>query len=175
MITTNENIGNDDLNYQTQGSGSTSFGVPDNGNPNSGFSDDASEDDLESDDELLDDDLDSEDEYDEANLDDTEGGGTTTTGGYAGGDSGFSSDENPDEIPEESESTTEGTGYSGQPEQSQQEGGSDASFSEQIDVTPPSQHEFPSTGTATETDFTSRSHGRTTGRMLGHEPGTEGI
>jgi len=40
------------------------------------------------------------------------------------------------------------------------------------DVTPPEKREFPSVGPA-ETDFVSRPNGRTTGRMVGHEPGTE--
>ncbi|WP_431198392.1 hypothetical protein ACQ86K_17045 [Mucilaginibacter sp. P19] len=50
----------------------------------------------------------------------------------------------------------------------------DTSFSEQTDVTPPNKKEFPSVGPA-KTDFESRPQGRTTGRMVGHEPGTEGI
>ncbi|MDB5061030.1 MAG: hypothetical protein JWP67_873, partial [Mucilaginibacter sp.] len=53
--------------------------------------------------------------------------------------------------------------------------GADTSYSEQNDVTPPNPHEFPSVGAATKTDFASRPQGRTTGRMVGHEPGTEGI
>jgi hypothetical protein len=52
--------------------------------------------------------------------------------------------------------------------------GADTSFSEQNDVTPPNKKEFPSVGAA-KTDFASRKQGRTTGRMIGHEPGTEGI
>lgn len=82
---------------------------------------------------------------------------------------------NPNETPEENQSDNEGTGYSQQTEQEQQQDGADTSFSEKNDVTPPETHEFPSEGTATKTDFTSRDQGRTTGRMLGHEPGTEGI
>jgi len=81
----------------------------------------------------------------------------------------------PDETPEERESENEGTGYSRQPEQEQQQEGADTSYSEQNDVTPPNPHEFPSVGVATKTDFASRPQGRTTGRMVGHEPGTEGI
>lgn len=80
----------------------------------------------------------------------------------------------PNEIPEKKQSEQEGSGYETQREQQQQNGGNDASYSEQTDVTPPNQHEFPSVGRA-ETDFVSRNHGRTTGRMVGHEPGTEGI
>ena len=82
---------------------------------------------------------------------------------------------NPNETPEERQSDNEGTGYRQQNEQEQQQDGNDVSYSEQNDVTPPNQHEFPSEGAATKTDFTSREQGRTTGRMVGHEPGTEGI
>ncbi|MEB0263649.1 MULTISPECIES: hypothetical protein [unclassified Mucilaginibacter] len=82
---------------------------------------------------------------------------------------------NPNETPEESQSDNEGTGYRQQNEQEQQQDGADTSYSEQNDVTPPNSHEFPATGAATKTNFTSRNQGRTTGRMLGHEPGTEGI
>lgn len=82
---------------------------------------------------------------------------------------------NPNETPEEQQSGTEGTGYRRQSEQEQQQEGADTSYSESNDVTPPNKHDFPSVGVATKTDFASRPHGRTTGRMLGHEPGTEGI
>lgn len=82
---------------------------------------------------------------------------------------------NPNETPEERQSENEGTGYSRQSEQEQQQEGADTSYSESNDVTPPEHHGFPSEGVATKTDFASRPHGRTTGRMLGHEPGTEGI
>lgn len=81
---------------------------------------------------------------------------------------------NPNEIPEKRESEQERSGYPDETEQEQQQDGSDASYSEQTDVTPPNQKEFPSVGNAT-TDFRPSDHGRTTGRMLGHEPGTEGI
>ena len=84
------------------------------------------------------------------------------------------SDSRENEIPEKRQSEQEGSGYQRQREQEQQEGGNDASYSEQTDVTPPNQHEFPSVGNA-ETDFRPSDHGRTTGRMVGHEPGTEGI
>ncbi len=80
----------------------------------------------------------------------------------------------PNEIPEKRESEHEKSEYPNAPEQEQQQEGSDASYSEQNDVTPPNQKEFPSVGNAT-TDFTPNTHGRTTGRMVGHEPGTEGI
>ena len=84
------------------------------------------------------------------------------------------SDRRENEIPEKRQSEQEGSGYPHQREQEQQEGGNDASYSERTDVTPPNQHEFPSVGNA-ETDFRPSNHGRTTGRMVGHEPGTEGI
>ena len=84
-------------------------------------------------------------------------------------------DNRPDETPERRQSEQEGSGYSPQREQQQHNDGNDTSYSEQTDVTPPNQHEFPSEGVATKTDFASRPHGRTTGRMVGHEPGTEGI
>ncbi|WPU91190.1 hypothetical protein SNE25_17885 [Mucilaginibacter sabulilitoris] len=88
-------------------------------------------------------------------------------------------DELPDEgddneIPEEGESKKEGTGYQRQSEVNQPDRGADTSYSEQNDVTPPNKKEFPSEGPA-KTDFESRPQGRTTSRMLGHEPGTEGI
>jgi hypothetical protein len=186
MITNNENTWGEDSNDQAQGNGSTSFGTPDNGDTTNNYSsddiadgdddlvadDDLETDDLDTDDDLIADDDDLETDYEETNLDDTEGGGTTS-GSYAGSAYGDATD--PDEIPEEGESDSEGTGYSQQPEQGQQQSGADTSYSEQTDVTPPNQHEFPSTGTATQTDFSSRDHGRTTGRMVGHEPGTEGI
>ncbi|MDB4918086.1 hypothetical protein [Mucilaginibacter sp.] len=80
----------------------------------------------------------------------------------------------PNEIPEKKESEKEKSGYPRETEQHQQEGGNDASYSEQTDVSPPKQKEFPSVGNA-KTDFKPSDHGRTTGRMVGHEPGTEGI
>ena len=80
----------------------------------------------------------------------------------------------PNEIPEKRESEQERSGYPHETEQQQQQGGSDTSYSEQVDVTPPNPHEFPSVGNA-ETDFRPSDHGRRTGRMVGHEPGTEGL
>ncbi|WP_460692903.1 hypothetical protein [Mucilaginibacter puniceus] len=79
----------------------------------------------------------------------------------------------PNEIPEKRQSEQEGSGYSPQREQQQQNSGNDASYSEQTDVTPPNQKEFPAEGPA-KGNFESRPHGRTTARMVGHEPGTEG-
>lgn len=64
--------------------------------------------------------------------------------------------------------------YPHESEASPQREGADASFTERNDVTPPNRKEFPSVGPA-KTDFESRNQGRTTGRMIGHEPGTEGI
>ena len=77
----------------------------------------------------------------------------------------------PAQTPEKNQPEKEKTGYPHEKEFSHPEEGNDASFSEKNDVTPPATHEFPSVGPA-ETDFTP-SHGRTTGRMVGHEPGTE--
>jgi hypothetical protein len=78
----------------------------------------------------------------------------------------------PNEIPEKKESEQEKSGYPHEVEQEQQQGGNDASYSEQTDVTPPNHKEFPSVGNP-ETDFKPSNHGRSTGRMIGHEPGTE--
>ncbi|MBS1531334.1 MAG: hypothetical protein JSU01_13595 [Bacteroidetes bacterium] len=64
--------------------------------------------------------------------------------------------------------------YPREAESADQRAGTDATFTERNDVTPPNRKEFPSVGAA-KTDFESRPHGRTTGRMIGHEPGTEGI
>jgi hypothetical protein len=64
--------------------------------------------------------------------------------------------------------------YPHESEVEQQREGNDASYTERNDVTPPVKKEFPSVGAA-KTDFESRKLGRTTGRMIGHEPGTEGI
>jgi len=76
------------------------------------------------------------------------------------------------EIPEKRESEQEKSGYPRETEQEQQQQGSDTSYSEQIDVTPPNKKEFPSYGNA-KTDFAARKLGRTTGTMLGHEPGID--
>ncbi|MDB5149898.1 MAG: hypothetical protein JWQ57_3918 [Mucilaginibacter sp.] len=79
-----------------------------------------------------------------------------------------------DEKPEVEKSEKERVGTHSQSEVNQPDKSADTSFSEQTDVTPPNKKEFPSVGPA-KTDFESRPHGRTTGRMVGHEPGTEGI
>jgi hypothetical protein len=64
--------------------------------------------------------------------------------------------------------------YPHESEAAPQREGADASFTERNDVTPPDKKEFPSVGPA-KTDFEARKLGRTTGRMIGHEPGTESI
>jgi len=64
--------------------------------------------------------------------------------------------------------------YPQESEAANQREGADATFTERNDVTPPNKKEFPSVGPA-KTDFESRPYGRTTGRMIGHEPGTEAI
>ncbi|MBB6109465.1 hypothetical protein SAMN05421821_104122 [Mucilaginibacter lappiensis] len=83
-------------------------------------------------------------------------------------------EDNDNELPEEGQIKKEGSGYYSQPEVDQPMRGADTSYSEKNDVTPPNKKEFPSEGPA-KTDFESRPQGRTTGRMIGHEPGTEGI
>jgi len=64
--------------------------------------------------------------------------------------------------------------YPHEAEASPQREGADATYTERNDVTPPNRKEFPSVGAA-KTDFESRKQGRTTGRMIGHEPGTEAV
>jgi len=78
----------------------------------------------------------------------------------------------PGQAPERKQPEKDKTIYPHENEFSEPAEGSDASYSEKNDVTPPNKKEFPSVGPA-ETDFVSRPHGRTTGRMIGHEPGTE--
>lgn len=139
--------------------------------------DDELDTDIDDDDDELDTDYDSE--VDDDLLDDDESQEDATAI-----DSDFVNDADPDnlpekqegenEIPEQGESDNEKLGYPHETEVEQQDQGNDASYSEQNDVTPPRTHEFPSEGNAS-TDFASRDQGRTTGRMIGHEPGTEGI
>jgi hypothetical protein len=81
-------------------------------------------------------------------------------------------DKKPGQVPEKNQPEKEKSGYPHETEYSQPPEGNDASFSEHNDVTPPEKREFPSVGPA-ETDFVSRPRTRTTGRMVGHEPGTE--
>ncbi len=76
------------------------------------------------------------------------------------------------EIPEKRKSEHENSEYPHETEVKSRQAGSDASYSEQIDVSPPNKHEFPSVGNA-KGDFAARKLGRTTGTMLGHEPGIE--
>jgi hypothetical protein len=64
--------------------------------------------------------------------------------------------------------------YSHESETANQREDADATFTERNDVPPPNRKEFPSVGPA-KTDFGSRKQGRTTGRMIGHEPGTESV
>lgn len=64
--------------------------------------------------------------------------------------------------------------YPHESEANPQREGADTSYTERNDVTPPDKKEIPGVGPA-KTDFESRKQGRTTGRMIGHEPGTEGI
>ena len=83
-------------------------------------------------------------------------------------------EERPDELPFKHESEVPPPIHSHETELEQQDIGNDDPNGEQGDVTPPAPHEFPSFGNA-KTDFVSRPLGRTTGRMVGHEPGTESI
>ncbi|RYD91365.1 MAG: hypothetical protein EOP54_22540, partial [Sphingobacteriales bacterium] len=82
-------------------------------------------------------------------------------------------DPDPNEIPEKQESEQEGSGYTPSREYSQPQEGNDTSYHEQTGVTPPNQPEVPGTSPA-EAYRTGDNHGRTTGRMVGHEPGIEG-
>jgi hypothetical protein len=78
----------------------------------------------------------------------------------------------PGQVPEKDQPKKENTGYPHEKEFAHPQEGNDASYSEKNDVTAPEKREFPSVGPA-ETDFVSRPNGRITGRMVGHEPGTE--
>ena len=55
-------------------------------------------------------------------------------------------------------------------QEEQHQSSNEGSYSEHLDVIPPKPHEFPTFGIA-ETDFQPSDHGRTTGRMIDHEPG----
>lgn len=70
------------------------------------------------------------------------------------------------------EADAEGTGAAVKSEQEQTD--NEPSFSEKVDVTPPTHKDFPVAGPG-KADFESRPQGRRTARMVGHEPGTEGI
>lgn len=78
------------------------------------------------------------------------------------------------EAPKRHQSEQEGSGYAPQREQQTHTRNNDASYSEQADVTPPNHKEFPVVGPG-KADFESRPQGRRTGRMVGHEPGTESL
>lgn len=132
---------------------------------------DEDDDDLE-DEDLDDDDLDyDEDDFDDDDLDDDyddlddDEPVKSTTASYGSDGS---------EMPEQEEADSEKEDYTEKTGVEQQDRADEASYSERNDVTPPTPHEFPDHGTHTETDFASRPLGRSTGRMLGHEPGTEG-
>lgn len=188
MATVNESAWNtqDELSNNRNYSADTVSGPSDN-------TVDPDEDDLDEDDDLIDDedDLDyDEDDLDDDTLDDDDdtdedqdgydrvGGATAGAGLSSGIASSYDNDDNTpggdeNEIPEQQEADTENQGYEGGEEVQQQNHNDEASYSERNDVTPPTPHEFPDHGTHTETDFASRNLGRTTGRMVGHEPGTE--
>lgn len=68
---------------------------------------------------------------------------------------------------------TKKSGYPRDTELENQTGG-DENYSEQNDVPAMPKRDFPSVGNA-ETDFASRPTRRHTGRMVGHEPGTESL
>jgi hypothetical protein len=85
-------------------------------------------------------------------------------------------DPDPNEIPEQEESEQEGSGYTP---------GTGSTASHRKVTTPHSVSKrmlprqtiqrFHRGGPGQSRIFESRAHGRTTGRMVGHEPGTEGI
>ena len=87
---------------------------------------------------------------------------------------GETAEPKPDEIPEKHVSENEQSEYPHETEVEQQDRGDEAGYTGTGDASAPTPHEFPSYGNA-KTDFASRNQGRTTGRMVGHEPGTEGI
>jgi hypothetical protein len=89
-------------------------------------------------------------------------------------DKNLENNKSPQERPRKHQSEQEGSGYAPQREQQQHNRGNDASYSEQTDVNPPNHKEFPVQGPG-KTDFESRPFGRSTARMVGHEPGTESI
>jgi hypothetical protein len=82
---------------------------------------------------------------------------------------------NREQRPTRHQSEQENSGIAADREQQQQRSdGSNTSYSEQNDVTPPNKKDFPTVG-PNKTDFENRPQGRTTGRMVGHEPGTESL
>jgi hypothetical protein len=72
------------------------------------------------------------------------------------------------------EAEKEGSSAAIKSEQQQSDRGTGNSYSESNDVTPPEHKDFPVVGPG-KTDFEARPNGRTTGRMVGHEPGTESL
>jgi hypothetical protein len=60
------------------------------------------------------------------------------------------------------------------PRTEESNGVNSGNYSEQNDVPAAEKRGFPSVGNAT-TDFVSRPTGRRTGRMVGHEPGTDSL
>lgn len=73
---------------------------------------------------------------------------------------------------EKDEETTKAK--SNAPRTEESNGVNDENYSEQNDVPATEKREFPSVGNA-ETDFASRPTNRHTGRIVGHEPGTESL
>ncbi|EHQ26066.1 hypothetical protein [Mucilaginibacter paludis] len=84
----------------------------------------------------------------------------------------------PNEIPEEGES---GNGELDYPDDGGMEQANDdeVEYEENNEVEQPSETEAPDTKAATlgnlDSTFTDQSHGRTTGRMIDHEPGSNGV
>lgn len=140
------------------------------------------DDDLDSDldDDTLDDDTDfDDDDFDEADLDE-EDDDLEDPIAESDGDIDDDINENPepnfspDETPEREEAEGEDARYPDEGETRPDQNESGTNWSEQVDVTPPRPHEFPGEGN-TKANFESRPHGRTTGRMISDDPGTEGI
>jgi hypothetical protein len=125
-----------------------------------------------SDDDLEDDDLDDDDE---ANFDahqvKNDKFGSLASSAQNGGDP------EPDEIPEEHESDNE-LDY---PDDDKLEQGTDdeVSYKENTEVESPNQTEAPDEKHSTlgnlDSTFTDQSHGRSSGRMIDHEPGSHGV
>jgi hypothetical protein len=83
-------------------------------------------------------------------------------------------DSKPTKFPEKTQPKKEKSGYPHEVELTNPDKSEGNNYSEQNDVPSMPKREFPSQGPA-ETDFVSRSTGRHTGRMVGHEPGTESL
>ncbi|MCJ8209980.1 hypothetical protein MUY27_09690 [Mucilaginibacter sp. RS28] len=148
--------------------------------------DDLDEDDLD-DDTLGDDtDLDDEDFEDDDLIDDEEEeddddivAGTNQTFTAEADTDPIDDDEeldpdlSPDETPEREESDNEDLRYPKETETRPGDSQSSSDWSEQIDVTPPTPHEFPGEGN-TKADFHSRPFGRSSSRIIGSDPGLGG-